>query len=557
LWTLLGAVGFLLLIACANVANLLLARAADREREIAVRVSLGASPRRLVRQFLTESVVLSGVSALIGLGLAVKGTAVLVALVPSGLSIQSLTNVSVDWRLLLFTATVGIAVGLLFGVAPAYQATRGDVQETLKEGGRGGSRVSQASARLRSALVIAEMSLALVLLAGAGLMVRSFAALARVDLGFRPEHVLTGRVALPGRKYPSDTAVTAFFHAAEARIAALPGVRAVGAINFLPLTGLRSVSSFTVEGRPLPEHGTEPAGDMRSVTPGYFKAMGIPIKEGRDLAETDGPGAPSVGIVSATLARTFWPRESAVGHYLNYEWFTQQHMLIVGVAGDVHHDGPDKDAYMEIYRPLAQISSGGMTMVVRGTGDPSTYATPVRNAVREVDRELPLAGVQPMTTLVSRARHDALEHSPLRPVRRARSVARRDRDLRRDVVHRAAAPPRDRRAHGARCVAAHGDRHDRPARRCAVGRGHCNRFGDRARRDGSHAKTVIRRAAARRGDVCDDRRGSRRGRHRRGVCARVAGHARRPRGGAAGRIGGAAFTLAGARPVQERRLAFW
>ncbi|HTI65301.1 MAG TPA: ABC transporter permease, partial [Gemmatimonadaceae bacterium] len=256
LWTLLAAVGFLLLIACANVANLLLARAADRERELAVRISLGASPRRLVRQLLTESVVLSGVSALLGLALALKGTAVLVALVPNGLSIQSLANVSADWRLLLFTASLALGTGLVFGVAPALHATRSDVQETLKEGGRGGSSISHSSARVRNALVVAEVSLALVLLAGAGLMVRSFAALARVDLGFQAEHVLTARLSLPPRKYQTDTAIALFFQNADARIAAVPGVQAVGAINMMPLTGERSVSAFTIEGRPAPEPGT-------------------------------------------------------------------------------------------------------------------------------------------------------------------------------------------------------------------------------------------------------------------------------------------------------------
>lgn len=403
LWTLLGAVGFLLLIACANVANLMLARGADREREVAVRIALGASPGRLVRQLLTESIVLSGVSALIGLALALKGTAVLIALVPSGFSIQSLASVSVDWRVLAFTASVAVGTGLLFGVAPALHAARADVQETLKEGGRGGSSVSLASARVRSALVVAEMSLALVLLTGAGLMVRSFAALAHVDLGFRADHVLTARLSLLARKYRSDTAVAQFFRNADAAVGALPGVQAVGAINFLPLTGQRSVNGFTVEGRPGTARGTEPAGDMRSITPGYFRAMGIPIKAGREFANTDDHGAPQVGIVSETLARTLWPNESAIGHYILYDWDAPQRVQIVGVAGDVHHDGPDKQAYMEVYRPVPQIAPSGATLVVRVAGDPASYSSALRNALREVDRDVPLAMVQPMSALVSQA----------------------------------------------------------------------------------------------------------------------------------------------------------
>jgi predicted permease len=404
LWTLLAAVGFLLLIACANVANLLLARAADRDREVAVRISLGASPRRIVRQLLTESVLLAVIAAAIGLVIAVKGTEALVALVPSGIStVQTLGDVSVDWRVLAFTGLVAIGTGLLFGVAPARQALGADVQETLKEGGRGGSGVARSSARLRSALVIAEMSLAVVLLTGAGLMVRSFAALQQVDLGFRPEGVLTGRLSLPQRKYTNDTAVVQFFQAAESRIAALPGVKAVGWISYLPLTGLRSVQGFNVEGRPPLEPSAEPGGDMRAVTPNYFAAMGIRIREGRGFTDADRMNTPDVAVVSQSLARTFWPDSSALGHYLLYEWDKPLRVRIVGVAGDVHDDGPDKQAYMEIYRPHSQFAYNSMALVVRGAGDPARYATPVRLAIRELDRDLPLAAVEPMTALVSRA----------------------------------------------------------------------------------------------------------------------------------------------------------
>jgi putative ABC transport system permease protein len=307
----------------------------------------------------------------------------------------------VDWRVLLFTAAVAIGTGVVFGLAPAYQATRTDVQETLKEGGRGGSTVSRSSARLRSALVVAELSLALVLLAGAGLMVRSFAALQRVRLGFEPAHTLTANLMLPRRKYPNDTMRLGFFHAAEARIAALPGVTAVGSISYLPLSGERSASGFNVEGQPPAEHGAEPVGDMRAVTPGYFKAMGIAIKAGRGLAETDLAESPAVGLVSETLARKFWPRESAVGHYLLYEWNGHERVEIVGVAADVHHDGPEKQAYMEIYRPLAQFPYSGMSLVVRGNGDPSAYAAPVRSAIKEIDRDLPVAQVRTMDELVA------------------------------------------------------------------------------------------------------------------------------------------------------------
>jgi putative ABC transport system permease protein len=397
-------VGFLLLIACANVANLLLARAADREREIAVRISLGASPARIVRQLLTESVVLSLFSALVGLAIAVKGTQALVALVPSGMSVQALADVSVDSSVLAFTLGVALVTGIVFGLAPAYHAMRGDAQESLKSGGRG-STMSRSSARLRNALVVAEMSLALMLLAGAGLMVRSFAALERVQLGFEPDHVLTARVSLPGRRYPNDTLTLAFFRAAEQRVAALPGVTAVGAISYLPLTGQRSASGFNVEGRPAAPAGAEPIGDMRAVTPGYFRAMGIAIKDGRNLAETDVGNSPAVGVVSETLARSFWPNESAVGHYLLYEWNGNERVRIVGVAADVHHGGPDQAAYMEIYRPLAQFPYSAMTLVVRGGGaaDPTSYVSPLREAIRSIDARIPLAEVRTMNELVSQS----------------------------------------------------------------------------------------------------------------------------------------------------------
>jgi putative ABC transport system permease protein len=404
LWTLLAAVGFLLLIACANVANLLLARAADRDREVAVRISLGASPTRIVRQLLTESVLLSVVGAAIGLIIALKGTQALVALVPSGIStVQSLTDVSVDGRVLAFTALVAFGTGLVFGVAPARQALRADVQETLREGGRGGSGVSRSSARLRGALVIAEMSLALVLLTGAGLMVRSFAALQSVDLGYRPQGVLTARLSLPSRKYRSDTAVVQFFQAAESQIAALPGVKAVGWISYLPLTGQRAVEGFNVEGRPQVDPSAAPGGDMRAVTPNYFAAMGIAIIEGRGFTRADRMDTPDVAVVSRSLARAFWPDSSAIGHYLLYQWDRPERVRIVGVANDVHDDGPDKQAYMEIYRPLTQFPYSSMALVVRGTGDAARYATPVRGAIRQLDPNLPLAELEPMTTLVSRS----------------------------------------------------------------------------------------------------------------------------------------------------------
>jgi putative ABC transport system permease protein len=292
---------------------------------------------------------------------------------------------------------------MLLGRAPAVQAARERVNEALKGGGRGVSEQSQVSARMRAALVVAEVSLALVLLAGAGLMVRSFTALQQVNLGFRARDALTARISLPGRAYRSDTAIAAFFEEAEGRIAALPGVQAVGAISYLPLTGLRSVSGFNIEGRSPAQPGQEPAGDFRAVTPGYFRAMGIPLKEGRGFTSADQIGSPKVALVSETLARSFWPNESPLGRFLVYEWNDVERVEIVGVVGDVHHDGPDKQAYMEIYRPLTQFPYASMAIVVRVIGDPAQYVRPVSAAVREVDRDIPLASAQPLASLVAQA----------------------------------------------------------------------------------------------------------------------------------------------------------
>ncbi|HZI41587.1 MAG TPA: ABC transporter permease, partial [Gemmatimonadaceae bacterium] len=401
LLVLLGAVGFLLVIACANVANLMLARASGRHKEIAIRASLGATRGRLVRQLLTESVLLSLVASLVGLGLAALGTRAIVALIPATFPAPAITDVGIDGLVLAFTLVVALLTGVAFGIVPALSLSRGGLHDTLKEGGRSGAAATRATTRLRGALVVAELSLAIVLLAGAGLMIRSFSALRHVQLGFEPSNAMVAQVSIPTRKYSSDTAQVEFFRAVEARIAALPGVRSVGAISFLPLTGERSASDFSVPGRPIPPKGSEPVGDMRAVTPGYFQAMGIPIKAGRPLLSTDVANSPSVAVVSETLARTMWPNESAVGKFIDYEWDKKLHVQIVGVAGDVHHEGVDKQPFMEIYRPLPQFVYSTMTLVVRTAGDPSAIANPLREAVRSVDRDQPVGRLEPLEAIVS------------------------------------------------------------------------------------------------------------------------------------------------------------
>ena len=403
LLVLLGAVGFLLVIACANVANLMLARAAARQKEIAIRASLGATRGRLVKQLLTESVLLSVVASLVGLGLAAATTRGIVALIPASFPAQAITDVTIDGRVLAFALAIAVLTGIAFGLVPALSLSRGALHDTLKEGGRSGSAATRATGRLRSALVVAELSLAIVLLAGAGLMIRSFTALRHVQLGFEPEHAFMAQVSIPTRKYRSDTSQVEFFRALEARVASLPGVQAVGAISYLPLTGDRSASDFSVPGRPAPPKGAEPIGDMRAVTPGYFRAMGIPIQAGRSLTDADLANSPAVAVVSATLARTIWPNENVVGKFIDYDWGTKQHVQIVGVAGDVHHEGVDKAPFMEIYRPLSQFVYPTMTLVVRTVAEPLTLARPFRDAVRSIDREQPVGQLESMDELVGKS----------------------------------------------------------------------------------------------------------------------------------------------------------
>ncbi len=400
LLVLLGAVGFLLLIACTNVANLMLARAGDRRREMAVRVALGAAPRRIVHQMLTESVMLAVAGAALGVAGAWAGTRALGRMVPPELDAAAVSGIGIDARVLAFVICVALVTGIAFGLAPALQSANRDPKDAMSEGGRSGGAGSRRAGRLRAALVVVEIALAVVLLAGAGLMVRSLADLRRVPLGFDADHVLTAGVALHGHAYDSATAAIGFFERAEQRLAALPGVRAVGAISWLPLSGLRSASSFTVVGQPVPPLGQEPVGDFRAITPGYFAAMGIPIEEGRGLEATDRRGGGEVVVVSHTLARTFWPNGSPVGHELKYEWDDWHVARIVGVAGDVHHDGPRTEPYMEMYLPLEQFPYTGMTFVVRSSGNPLALAAPLRAALRDLDPTQAVADVKPMTDLV-------------------------------------------------------------------------------------------------------------------------------------------------------------
>lgn len=406
LLVLFGAVGFVLLISCVNVANLLLARAAAREREIAVRTALGAGRLRLLRQMLTESLLLSLAGGAAGLLLAYSCTGFLLSLFPNNianLSIPTVETIPVDARVLVFTIAATLLTGLIFGLVPALRSSGLDVNQTLKESGRlpmAGSR----ERRFRSALVVAEIALSFVLLIGAGLLIRSFSHLGRADLGFRPENVLALE-AFPSRaKYPANEPekLRAYVDRSVENLRAIPGVDSAGAINFLPLTGFWGQQEFAIEGRPVPPKGHELNADNRVVTPDYFKTMGIPLQRGRAFTAADGPNSPHVAIISALLARRLWNGEDPVGRRLNLgdtekpDWTE-----IVGVVGDVHSFGVEKDLHDDLYRPFAQVYFPIVAFTVRAKVDPAGIIAAAKSAIWTVNPEQPFYKIISMDALAA------------------------------------------------------------------------------------------------------------------------------------------------------------
>jgi putative ABC transport system permease protein len=403
LLVLLGAVAFVLLITCANIANLLLARAATREREMAIRTALGARRARLVRQLLVESLLLALGGAALGLLLASWSLDALVALSPP--SLPRLSEVALDRRVLLFTAVVAIGTGIAFGLVPALAASRPDLHDALKEGSRG---ATGGRSRLRRGLVTAEVALSLVLLVGAGLMGRSFLRLRQVDPGFRPDHALTLRVSLP----VPDSAVTArdtdrfvdFFTRATARLRQLPGVLAAGAGNIVPLDGNMTDRLIDIEGYQPRDAADMPDAQNRQVTSGWFAALGMPLLRGRVIEESDDARAPLVVVVNQSFARRYFPAGEAVGRRLRLGRLTHEFpwATIVGVVGDVRGSGLDAPFEPEMYWPVAQIrNTPAMAIVVRTRGEPAAMAGAVRTALAEVDPGQPVFDVQTLEQLVS------------------------------------------------------------------------------------------------------------------------------------------------------------
>jgi len=400
LLVLFGAVAAVLLIACANIANLLLARASARGREMALRCCLGASPRRIAAQLITESLLLALTGALVGLALAVWGMGALRRFAAD--QIPLLGQSRIDGRVLAFTIAIALLAGVLFGLAPAVRGARVRLQDALKEGGRGGA--SAASRRLNNAFVVAQFSLSLVLLVGAGLLLRSFQRLLAVDPGFRAENVVAARLSLPGRRYPSDTLVRGFYERLLPQLRVLPGVRAVGLAQRLPFTGGNPQNTFVVEGREPRSGEPQTVANVRQVTPGYFAAIGTPVLRGRVFAETDVVGAPPVAVVDETLARRYWPNADPIGKRIkrggapNAEWMT-----VVGVVPNVKHRSLTETPDLWLYEPFGQVTNWGNYLVVRAGGDPANLISAIRSEVAAIDPTIPLFDVQTMEQLIDRS----------------------------------------------------------------------------------------------------------------------------------------------------------
>ncbi len=402
LFVLLGAVGLVLLIACANVANLQLARAAARGREIAVRVALGAPPSALVRQLLTESVVLSLAGGALGLLFAVWGVPALLAL--GGGNLPPAEEIRIDGVVLGFTLAVSLLTGLLFGLAPALQVARTSVQESLKEGGRG-TAGDRGSLAVRRGLVVVTVALALTLLAGAGLLVRSFARLLGVDPGFRPVGLLTFQVNLPNAKYSNDTLRIAVLERLVTTVQAVPGVTAAAGTSNIPFGGNWSTASFTVEGYQTPANTPGPWGDIRVITPDYFHTIGAELKAGRFFTGQERLGGHRVVIVDETLAARYWPGQNPLGKRISYDFnsgdSTATWLEVIGVVGHTLHEGLDAPKRVQVYLPLAQAGLPFLGVVARTDGDPLALGNAMRQAVRSVDADLPVSNLSTMDDLIA------------------------------------------------------------------------------------------------------------------------------------------------------------
>ena len=394
---LLGTVGFVLLIACSNVANLLLVRAESRTRERAVRMALGSGRARLVQYVMTESVLLSIAGGMLGIALAWIGTRALVAMGPA--SVPRLNEIGINTTVMLFTMAVSLAAGLFFGLFPSFRAGSKKTLRALRDGGRG-STIGRDRHRARSVLVVGQIALALMLLVGSGLMVRSFQALRAVDPGFDAGGVMTFRLSPPPNKYADAEATARFYDELMERLGAMPGVISAAGINNLPLSGGGAILTAQIDEFPVPEDEFPPAFLARRVTPGYFAAMGIPLIEGREFTADDHNARLGSIIISETVKREFWPETSALGKRITTQGAPAR---VVGVVGDVHDASLDVEAEQFAYKPMLDSIGGGvrpMMMVVRTDGDPNALAPAIRGVVEALDSDLPITELQPMSVLV-------------------------------------------------------------------------------------------------------------------------------------------------------------
>jgi putative ABC transport system permease protein len=401
---LLGAVGFVVLIACGNVANLLLARAAGRQREIAVRASLGASRGRVVRQLLVESLLLALVGGVAGVVVGGWGIDALVRTLPA--EVPRVSDVRLDATVLGFTLLLSLATGVLFGLVPALRASRLDLTASLKEGARTMGGV--AHARLRAGLTVSQVALALLLLVGAGLLIKSFARVQEVKAGFDANQVLTFRLALPEARYREPVQVAGFYRDLLERAHAIPGVSAAGAVSHLPLDNPGASISFWVEGRPRPAPERTDTTRFRAASPGYFQAMSVPVVRGRGLDERDGEGTPRVGVINQTMARRHFAGQDPIGQRLTLDDDATEPLEIVGVVGDVRHFGLDAEPQPELYLSYAQATplfwkwqDRSLNLVLRTAGDPADVAPAVRGLVRGADPDLPVIALRPMTQVMA------------------------------------------------------------------------------------------------------------------------------------------------------------
>jgi putative ABC transport system permease protein len=398
---LVGAVCFVLLIACANVANLLLSRATGRRREVAMRLALGATRGRIVQQMLTESVLLAIFAGAVGLLLSVWGTRFLATLIPAG--IAPMTGTGVDARVLFFTLAVTLATGVLFGIIPASRVSQFHLTPSLKQGG-GQSGVSSGGQRLRDVLVICEVALAIVLLAGGALMIRSLQNLYHLDPGFRADHVLVVHTSLPYQKYKLFAQRNAFYDQVLANVERPPGVVAAGYTTWIPLTNPGGAMAITLEGKPEPPPGQMLIPNVRMISKDYIAALRMKLTDGRLFEQGDGFGKPLVALINQTMAKSYWPGENSIGRRFKVGRYSENNpwITVVGIVGDVHQAGLDLPARAEMYMPFQQQDKGydPEYLAVRTSGDPMALAEIVRQQVWAVDKEQSVSGVMPLEDLV-------------------------------------------------------------------------------------------------------------------------------------------------------------